>query len=457
MPHEKDGPMLSPQDLAAESAEVDNLFNSLTGNESAPITQPKAEPTQESKQVETAQPAEPAQEKKRFEVKLDSPKQEKKPVTQTKTQPTQKPEVKPEQVQKKVEPKVNDPFPIPENASPKEQKDWKAFKTKYVELEGKYNDLSQRVESEYEPLKKEVEALRAKSGEINVPDKFLDEYIKLKDFHKLYQIERNPEFNSKFDEEKNKIEKEILNILIQNGLSPENAEEFKKHNVFTSKPLEWWGDQVFVDPTTGERTVDKFTEKAIEDGLYRLHKLKNDREGAIKEAQTNFKQWEQKQYDRARSEIEREDAIAREVVEQLLPMAPWAQRLEAPKGASKEQLAEIEEHNKGVVEIENVFNTAYTATDARTRTEMAAMACVGHRFLKVEPLITSEMQQLKTKIAELEEGIQARDSELTKIKNAGRTSNIGNGSPIKTKNILENYKTSDEDAVTSYLDANYSA
>jgi DNA repair exonuclease SbcCD ATPase subunit len=130
-------------------------------------------------------------------------------------------------------------------------------------------------------------------------------------------------------------------------------------------------------------------------------------------------------------------------LDEMTKELPQARYMEIPRNATPDQVAQIQNHNNTVAEMENHFQEALNARDPQARTEVAMAAVASIYFAKEIEHLQSQLQTATSQSAKFAKELEA-------IRAAGRTPAPRNG-VRKVGDAFDPMKLSDEDAIEQGL------
>ena len=289
---------------------------------------------------------------------------------------------------------------------------------------------------EVETFRQRVEELEKRTS-AELPAEEKKELEELRTFRKIFDTENDPEFKKQFDERISSVDEDVFAILKNNGL-PEETEKQMRDLGLGKVNSKFWEQQIlprlpFVDQ---ERVRRRLAERADVDDqrVKEVEKFQSQREQTLRERE-----------ERQLEQFRQEQQVVVQHVEEIRKGIPWANPLEIPSKATKEERARIEAHNKYVEELEFRFQDAlYPATPA-ARAEIAAAAVASTH-------LASSVNDLGARLKTSNERVKQLEQELSKIKSAGR---IPSGEPTARQpraDVPDNFK-SDDEAIEAGLQA----
>lgn len=332
-----------------------------------------------------------------------------------------KPEDKP------AEPKPeDDPYKdhkLRADASERTKTTFEDLKRTAREREAQVKAEADKARKEAEELKKQVEELSKKTAA--VPETVEKELKELREFRATFDAERDPEFNKKYDERRERNNSTIFETLQRNGLKPEVVEQAKK------LPYDQQVDQI-------SRWAEKLPPRdklAITSRLTDNESLESERAAALSEVKAKAAEiLAQKQaVPEKNREVFVQEAVA--TLKPIIPQLPWLHPKEIPANASPKDKADLEKHNAGAAEAQRMLLGFLNDDSARSRSLLALAGVLAPRY-------RAELQQVK---AELE----AARKELGSIKEAGRLSKTArsSGTAAAAAPKVNIFETSAEDAM----------
>lgn len=265
-----------------------------------------------------------------------------------------------------------------------------------AEAEKKLAEVSRKA-SELEEQLKKVDGLKPE-------DK--TELEELRKFRRIHDIERDPQFKETFDKRIDSNSSAILTKLEELGVSKEKLDRIRELGVSGVN----WEPILAKVPLPARR----FIEGKLIDNETALH----DRKTAIEAAKRDAEKWEQDRKGQQTKSREEFDAKVIEHLNTVVKTIPWAHLKEIPVGASPEQTAEIESHNKFIREASEELARVVADESPKARAE-SALAVPMVRYYK------TQLEVAQKKISEL----QAKADELDRVKTARVTAKQTRGAP----------------------------
>ncbi len=232
------------------------------------------------------------------------------------------------------------------------------------------------------------------------------ELEELRKFRRIHDIERDPQFQEAFDKRIGSNSSAIIGKLEELGVSKKNIEEIQRLGVSGVN----WEPILAKVPLPARR----FIEGKLIDNETALH----DRKTAVEAAKRDAEKWEQDRKGQQTKSREEFDAKVIEHLNTVVKTIPWAHLKEVPVGASPEQTAEIESHNRFIREASEELARVVADESPKARAE-SALAVPMVRYYK------AQLDAAQKKIAEL----QGKADELDRVKTARVTAKQTRGAP----------------------------
>ena len=280
-------------------------------------------------------------------------------------------------------------------------------KTTFEDLKRTAREREAQVRAEADKLRKELEDLKKTAEEASkraAAPEVEKELKELREFRATFDTERDPEFNKKYDERRERNNSTIFETLQKNGLKQLVVEQVQK------LPYDQQVEQI-------SRWAEKLPPRdklAVTSRLADNENIETERSAALAEVKARAAEiLAQKQ---AAPEKSRE-AFVQEAVATLKPIVPqlgWLHPKEIPANASPKDKADLEKHNADAAEAQRQLLGFLQDESARSRSLLALAGVLAPRY-------RAELQSVR---AELE----AARKELGAIKEAGRLSKTARSS-----------------------------
>jgi hypothetical protein len=365
---------------------------------------------------------------------LDStpPEPEKKPEEQIppidpepKTEPDPKAPVDaPKDTAPPVEPKAPEPPKAETKPEDEEDEDLRQIQPKrnaHPDIQNGIKALKGIVKTERREkvqLKQELEQLRQQSATVKPLDEQTQKELEeLRTFRRLKDIEKDPEFTSRFDGVIKSESEALVNKLRSMKLPEDDCAKILAEGPLNSKHNErWWAENVIkpIKAAGLELTADE-----IKSQVRKIQSLTTERQTAIKQAAEDFQGYEAKQNERITAYWQNWSKEAEDEGKKIqAELGDWAKPKEIPANASAEQKKAIEEHNAAFDKHKTAVQEAVTkinSVDPRTITRAAVAMVALERYKQDAAAAEAKAQKA------IQEAEQLR-TELGKIKAAGRVS-----------------------------------
>ena len=267
------------------------------------------------------------------------------------------------------------------------------------------------------------------------PQELLAELEDHRKFRKIFDAENDPEFQQQFNEKIGTLDSDVINILKKNGL-PEETEAKLRAAGLEQVPADWWEENVlprlnFLDR---ERVQKKLAERSdvVDAKQKELEKFSSRKDEFFAEQESKMQQFYEQEQNTIHTHL---DVMTKDL--------PQARYMEVPKNASPDQIAQIQNHNNTVAEMEGHFHDALNAKNPQDRTEVAMAAVASIYFAKEIDHLQSQLQAATNQSAKFAKELEA-------IRSAGRTPAPRNG-VRKAGDGLDPLKLTDEDAIEQGL------
>lgn len=301
-------------------------------------------------------------------------------------------------------------------------------KTTFEDLKRTAREREAKAKQEAEAARKEAAELKAKLEETSkktVAPEVEQELKELREFRATFAAERDPEFNKKFEERRERNNSTIYETLKRNGLKDDTLKQLRE------MPYDQQIDQI-------SRWAEKLQGRdklAITGRLADNELLEADRKAALDEVKAKAAEILAKKSEAPKQE---QETFVKEAVETLKPVLPQLTFLhpkEIPATATPKEKADLEKHNAGAVEAQRMLLGFLQDNSPRSRSLLALAGVLAPRY-------RAELVQVK---AELE----AARKELGSIREAGRLSKTARSSATAAGAApkIDVYDTTAEDAM----------
>jgi hypothetical protein len=304
-----------------------------------------------------------------------------------------------------------------------------------------FNKLRE-VAKHYKEQASRVTELEQRLASGTVPEDVAKEVEELRNFKRIFDTENDPEFQSHFTAQFEKLDEDVFTLLKRNGLSAEVEADMRKLGLDKIDP-KWWEANIlsrlsFVDQ---ERVRKRLAERAdIADNKSKiLDDFHNHRGEYIKRIEES-----------RRVAQEQSNQQVLHHLDQLTANVPWARYRDVPDKATAKEKAEIAEHNKGVKELETRFHEALSPQTPQARAEVAAAAVASIKLADSVRDLSARLTAANERAAKLEKDMEA-------VRLAGTPPSSRQSARATTVDAPSSSKLSDEDAVEAGLQAAESA
>lgn len=287
-------------------------------------------------------------------------------------------------------------------------------KTTFEDLKRTAREREAQVRAEADKLKKELEEIKKSAEEarkqadeaskrVAAPE-VEQELKELREFRATFDAERDPEFNKKYTERRERNNSTIFETLQKNGLKPEVVEQVQKLPYDQQvEQISRWAEKL---PPRDKLTVtSRLTDNET---------VETERAAALNEVKARAAEiLAQKQaVPEKNKEVFVQEAVA--TLKPIIPQLSWLHPKEIPATASPKEKADLEKHNASAVEAQRQLLGFLQDESARSRSLLALAGVLAPRY-------RAELQSVR---AELE----AARKELGAIKEAGRLSKTSRSS-----------------------------
>lgn len=254
----------------------------------------------------------------------------------------------------------------------------------------------QKAEKELETLRQQLaEASKKAETAGTLPPEAKTELEELRKFRRMYDIERDPQFREQFDARVAKNSESILAKLAEIGVAEEKLAKIKELGV---QNVKW-------DPILDK--LPAIPRRFIEGYLIDNEKALHERSQAVEAAKTEAEKWEAEQKTKPQKQREQFWGEAVEHLKTVVAQIPWATIKEVPVGATPEQKAEIEAHNKFIAESADELNRLIVDESPSAKADMALAVPMAKYF-------KGQLDRANARIAALEK----IEAEYNKVRSA---------------------------------------
>jgi hypothetical protein len=305
-----------------------------------------------------------------------------------------------------------------------------------------FNKLRE-VAKHYKEQAARIPELEQRATAAPIPEELTKELTELRTFRKIFDTENDPEFQHHFTSQFEKLDEDIYALLKRNGLSEATEADMRKLGLDKIDPR-WWQDNIlerlsFVDQ---ERIRKRLAERAD---------LSDSRAKILEDFQTHRGEYVKRIEESRQAQAAQSNQEVLKHLDHLTANVPWARYREVPATATAKDKVEIEEHNKGVKELETRFHEALNPQSPQARAEVAAAAVASIK-------LADSVRDLGSRLAAANERAEKAEKALEAVRVAG-TPPSSRQSPRKTsaEQQVGTGKMSDEDAIEAGLQTAESA
>lgn len=231
---------------------------------------------------------------------------------------------------------------LPPNASPKSHEAFSAIKVKAAQ------EIS-KLTSEIEAMKKELAEHKEKSSKPSVEQEAIrKENQELKEWRAKLDVDFDPRFKQ-FDTDMATAREFIQEKLRSTGAFTEE----------TLQSIQKLGglDKVKSKPVL-DLIKDEYTRRLVEGELGNIEKIKYNRAQAVTKAKENIQQWVAGRQEELGKADEVRTAEVKKELNEALGQLEWTKPLTHKQGATAEELAAVDTHNKFLTELRKELETA---------------------------------------------------------------------------------------------------
>lgn len=296
------------------------------------------------------------------------------------------------------------------------------------------------INNTYAETKKEAEAKAAKLAELETQlssvkkvDPATDEAVKkqldeLAMYRRRYDLETDPAIKDKFDTRVAQAEESIYSTLKANNASDALIDLIKKEggwNAFANsqKQISIKGGKDYVSTELAEEIMNLLPmtdRKAVEAYMMEQIHTKREKERFFKEEQAKATEYFTKREEESKklSEAQRNQvAEAQKAIDNWrsgIEKSDWLKDKEVPANATDEQKEEVKHWNEFNKQMKQVMNKALTSNDLPTLLDVVQDSVKYHAERRNAAMLQKEVERLKAQV-------DAKEKEITKIKNSGRS------------------------------------
>lgn len=280
-------------------------------------------------------------------------------------------------------------------------------KTTFEDLKRSAREREAKARADADAAKKEAAELKQKLEEASkksAPEGYEKELQELREFRATFDAERDPAFNKKFEERRERNNTTIFETLKRNGLKDDVIDKVK------ALPYDQQVDQI-------SRWAEKLQHRdrlAVNGRLADNENVEADRQAALAEVKSKATELLAK---KGEAPARSQEAFVQEAVATLKPVLPKLEFLhpkDIPATATPKEKADLEKHNAGAIESQKLLLGFLQDDSAKSRSLLALAGILAPRY-------RAELQTVK---AELE----AARKELGSIREAGRLSKTSRSS-----------------------------
>ena len=312
----------------------------------------------------------------------------------------------------------------PRGMNPANRANWKRLQTLASEAKAAKSYL----ETEVKTLKEKMAAAPP------VPEAITKELEDLRQFRRVWDIQRDPEFDTKFEKAITDNEEDIYKLLTQYGVKEEAIASIRMSEIAGTSikgtraiSKEWWDTNVLEPLKNSGDPQQEAAADIIADKIKANRMIGFEKEKAIQSASASQSEWIKNREAQTTKQREENIATVKNYVEESIKAVEWVGKKDIPATATPEQKAELEDHNKFVDECEATLKAALNPQNALQRAQ-AAVSCVlsilqQRRMVGMNADYTALQTSSKAQIDQL-------TAEITKLKSAGITSKSGKAAPV---------------------------
>lgn len=279
-----------------------------------------------------------------------------------------------------------------------------------------------------------------KSVDGKLPAEVESELKELRDFRKVFDIQNDAEFKSKYDSsiESNSNEMEIL--LKRHGMPDETIKAIKENGGFVGADMKYWENEVLASLEASDDPEDNRAAVFIREKLRQNITLDYQKKIEIKRAAAGQSDYLQRKTESETKQKQADLGTMKQYLDSVLSQFPQVKLQEIPKGATPEQKLEIEESNKLFQESEQRLKIMLNPkADALTKIQTAVAANLSFYQQR-------DLERAAKKISDLE-------SQIKKLRSVGTMTPSG-AKPKSTASKEVSHLSDAEAAFEQYLKGN---
>ena len=316
---------------------------------------------------------------------------------------------------------------MPANMSEKQQSNWR----KLTESAS----IAKKQAAEAEILRQRLAELEAKKQEQQLPQ----DYEELKKFRSVFDMKNDPTFKEKYDTPLSKASENIYNLLKKHKASDDVIKSIQEAGGPGKISKSWW-KQNAIDRLAA--TDNGFADaRRLENALVEIDDLEAARNADLEASTSNQEKWMQEREAEQQQRAVEESKSVEEYIESITKNHSRFRFKEIPAGATQEQVEKIQQHNAGIADLQNKFQSALSPSNAKERAAVAAAATLSH-------VVTQQLRIEQQEKAQMSAQIEKLMKENSALKSSGRMpkSTVSTQSPSKS-NANDRIKMSASDAI----------
>lgn len=313
-----------------------------------------------------------------------------------------------------------DAIQLPPHARPKSGEAFENLKRVARERVSELAAKTQQLEAEVKKL------TEAASNAVTPEEKA--ELEELRKFKRFSDIEAAPEFKE-FDGTLNKTTEQIYTKLAEAGVAADQIAKIKELGGVES--VDW--DALLPN-------IPAIHRRYLEAKLLELTSIREKKQEAITAAKAEADKFFETRKQRETTDASKVTAAIKAHAEQAASKIEWLNPRKAPDGATPEQRAAIDKHNKAVQELRTRLDGMLKASTPEDRAELAVGTVAAYAF-------KAQLDSANVELTNLRKQLQATTGELDKIKKASGAGRKASSAPTVAPPVPTNIHTRAEDAL----------
>lgn len=336
-----------------------------------------------------------------------------------------------DQQQQDIDPEIA-AIQMPPNMSEKQQSNWRKLTSKLTESA-----------SQAKQYAAEVELLRQRIAEQQQTQQLPEDYNELRQFRAIFDLKNDPGFKQKYDQPISNISEGIYGILRKHKASDEVIKSIQDAGGPGKVSPAWWKRNIIDKLAATDDFVDA---RRLEGAIASIQDFETARERDLQMATQHQETWMQQRQQEYEQAAERDSNTINDYVEQITKEHPWARYQEIPKGATQEQIAQIEKHNAFVEDLSEKFVSALNPKSAQEKAAIASAAALSH-------VLVTQLRTEQSMRAEMFKKLDLLQKENSALKRSGKMPKSSvQGQSAPRSSLSDRIKMNSSDAIDIGLD-----